>query len=686
MSRGLGPQGTTGSIKGFKDEKEDDKGNPLQNRNQRNIVEYNKNLKEIEEDEDLSIIERFNAKKKLKNQRFINQKYSKLASGIAQKYGLSQDQLQDLLDAYEEDPENQIGLFSKMQGIFGMDPSARKLGQDFNEDIMKGPLGAIELSPRMKKGVNLSTAELFNMADPTTRIELPSPFLNMLQGDPNFSGILSGLNRLSVLDTLGDIKGGVPQSEIDNYFSLTMGKGGINPLTGKEVPFLFNPKDDNDRSMVTTTGYVPPSNPGDPGDPGDPDIPVDPVTGQYSNEYLIPGGSNFYSNLPSTMFNPTTNMLTLANGGRANYAGGGIADLRQGYFLGKLVKKFTKPFKGITKGFKKILKSPLGKAAILYGLGSIPFGATGATGFQRLGGMFAGSAGGGGSSLGGSSIANYFKDLAKTAFKPDNAMSTITGLSALGGLYTSYMNNKREDETMEEYQRRLEEERRNFADIPINFVNFADGGIADARTSALNELYDIEEQKLAAGGSAGYAPVTMQTEGNAAIVSGDDQSGAMAQGTTLPNQMPRRSPMPMPMPRPMMNPMMARGMNPMMMRGMNPMMGRGMPMMGGRMMAQEGGMMDMGGMEKDYRNEGGFVAIGGQERADDVPARLSKNEFVFTADAVRNAGGGNIDKGAEIMENMMENLEAGGKVSEESQGLQGARAMFATQKRLGEVL
>ena len=41
-------------------------------------------------------------------------------------------------------------------------------------------------------------------------------------------------------------------------------------------------------------------------------------------------------------------------------------------------------------------------------------------------------------------------------------------------------------------------------------------------------------------------------------------------------------------------------------------------------MAQEGGLMDMGGMEKDYRNEGGFVPIGGQERADDVPARLSK--------------------------------------------------------------
>ena len=88
----------------------------------------------------------------------------------------------------------------------------------------------------------------------------------------------------------------------------------------------------------------------------------------------------------------------------------------------------------------------------------------------------------------------------------------------------------------------------------------------------------------------------------------------------------------------------------------------------------------------DFRAEGGFVPIGRMEKADDVPARLSKNEFVFTADAVRNAGGGDIDKGAEIMENMMENLEAGGKVSKESQGLQGARAMFATQKRLGEVL
>jgi hypothetical protein len=97
-------------------------------------------------------------------------------------------------------------------------------------------------------------------------------------------------------------------------------------------------------------------------------------------------------------------------------------------------------------------------------------------------------------------------------------------------------------------------------------------------------------------------------------------------------------------------------------------------------------LIDMDGKEKDYRETGGFVDMGRMERADDVPARLSKNEFVFTADAVRNAGDGSVDKGAEVMYNMMKNLEAGGDVSEESQGLDGAREMFQTSQRLGEVL
>ena len=71
----------------------------------------------------------------------------------------------------------------------------------------------------------------------------------------------------------------------------------------------------------------------------------------------------------------------------------------------------------------------------------------------------------------------------------------------------------------------------------------------------------------------------------------------------------------------------------------------------------EGGIMDLGGNEMDLRG-GGFVPLGAKEKADDVPARLSKNEFVMTADAVRAAGGGSVDKGADKMYKMMKQLEA----------------------------
>jgi len=71
----------------------------------------------------------------------------------------------------------------------------------------------------------------------------------------------------------------------------------------------------------------------------------------------------------------------------------------------------------------------------------------------------------------------------------------------------------------------------------------------------------------------------------------------------------------------------------------------------------DGGLMNLGGKEMDLRG-GGFVPIGKKERADDVPARLSKNEFVMTADAVRAAGGGSVNKGAKRMYDLMNNLEA----------------------------
>ena len=78
---------------------------------------------------------------------------------------------------------------------------------------------------------------------------------------------------------------------------------------------------------------------------------------------------------------------------------------------------------------------------------------------------------------------------------------------------------------------------------------------------------------------------------------------------------------------------------------------------GGIIGLKNGGMLNLGGNEMDYRG-GGFVPIGKRERADDVPARLSKNEFVMTADAVKAAGGGSVNKGAQRMYNVMNNLEA----------------------------
>ena len=78
---------------------------------------------------------------------------------------------------------------------------------------------------------------------------------------------------------------------------------------------------------------------------------------------------------------------------------------------------------------------------------------------------------------------------------------------------------------------------------------------------------------------------------------------------------------------------------------------------GGIASLKNGGMLDFGGREMDLRG-GGFVPIGKKERADDVPARLSKNEFVMTADAVRAAGGGSVNKGAQRMYDIMNRLEA----------------------------
>ena len=62
--------------------------------------------------------------------------------------------------------------------------------------------------------------------------------------------------------------------------------------------------------------------------------------------------------------------------------------------------------------------------------------------------------------------------------------------------------------------------------------------------------------------------------------------------------------------------------------------------------------------ELDLRDSGGFIPpVGVKEKADDIPAMLSNNEFVMTADAVRAAGGGSVEKGAQVMYDQMKKLE-----------------------------
>jgi len=87
-----------------------------------------------------------------------------------------------------------------------------------------------------------------------------------------------------------------------------------------------------------------------------------------------------------------------------------------------------------------------------------------------------------------------------------------------------------------------------------------------------------------------------------------------------------------------------------------------------RMKKAKGGIMDIpvrrneaGVQELDMRSSGGFIPIGVKEKADDVPAMLSKNEFVLTADAVRGIGGGSVEKGSEKLYNLMKTAEQVGK-------------------------
>jgi hypothetical protein len=374
---------------------------------------------------------------------------------------------------------------------------------------------------------------------------------------------------------------------------------------------------------------------------------------------------------------------------------GSLQDPRQGYFLGKLVKK-------AVRGVKKIVKSPLGKAAIL-GLGAYGLGGGFGAGFSkgtllsRLGLGSMSTVPGGGTAFQANKFGSFLGSMipGTTGFKGKNLAIGLGGLAVatpfLQKAFKMGPYEEIEEEVDESYippgmalaMARAQDPYMTFLPnqqyVQSNFyqpaanggrIGYADGMMVEEEDEMLalptlrrrgyqqGELVeeasiteDIQlppeaekflrqeyQKYVAQGGDLSYPEFKMMVLQQASGEQGPEQEDVM---TTEAETIQTEPQMPM--------------------------------------MMAEGGLMNLGGMEKDYRAEGGFVPIGKQEKADDVPARLSVNEFVFTADAVRNAGGGDIDKGAEVMENLMEHLEAGGKVSEESQG---AQAMYDNMKQL----
>jgi len=329
-------------------------------------------------------------------------------------------------------------------------------------------------------------------------------------------------------------------------------------------------------------------------------------------------------------------------------AGGGIMTLdepRQGYFLGKIVRK-------AKKAVKKVVKSPLGKAALIGGLGAYagglgPFAKLKGAGFLR---------GTGSNLLSGLKSRDGFLGQIGNVFRVGGEKDAdFSALRLLGGglgaaaIAAPFLMGGDEEEVIDE-------------STPFNL---AQPMVSDIRQQAKSYYQDptksalyfmppksaVQSQFYAAGG--GLADIPRGGYANGGDVFSEVELFKLKKlGYDV----------------------LSKGVEP----------------FGGvevlkdilRVNKADGGIMDLGGMEKDYR-EGGFVPLGAEERADDVPARLSKNEFVFTADAVRNAGQGDIDKGAEVMQNMMDNLEAGGTISEESQGEENpAQAMFDQSQML----
>ena len=302
---------------------------------------------------------------------------------------------------------------------------------------------------------------------------------------------------------------------------------------------------------------------------------------------------------------------SLAVGGRAQYGLGSIVKS-----IGKAV---TGAVKGVAKGAKKFVKSDLGKMAIIGGLGMIPFGASSTSLFGRLGGMLPSAL----STKG----ANTLK-----AFAIGSLGSAVLSAAEAGGLDTSDPNAEVDLESLTGYLTTgYKNLNPNATDEEVfQFVqeNTAEYRAMGGRIGYDNGGYTFEqfkEDKFKVDQFMGEQEMKRLYEKMMREKKIKDQRNIAAEGGRMNYAMGTDKKV-----------IMAAGIE-------------GLPVKQNK----------AGVKELDLRKTGGFIQpVGIKEKADDIPAMLSNNEFVFTADAVRAAGGGDVDKGAQLMYNTMKKLES----------------------------
>jgi hypothetical protein len=305
-------------------------------------------------------------------------------------------------------------------------------------------------------------------------------------------------------------------------------------------------------------------------------------------------------------------------------AQGGVA--RQAYGLGSLVRKITRPI-------KKILKSDIGKAALLYGAATYLGGTKAMSGDGTL------------------SFMDRLRNpaLLKNLVYTDGKFSPFKGIAAATALTSLLSKDEEEDEDLDQISSR--EDKSGLKEQMATYKPFRFELQSPYRLAANGGRIGYEE-----GGNINPADLPMSREGLPTYE--DIETG---EEVDYPYKNKERSSAPDIDAELFQMYLDAIG------SGKIPrsttfdqykeLMGETASMGPERTMANEGGLMNLGGNEMDLRG-GGFVPLGAKEKADDVPARLSKNEFVFTADAVRAAGGGDVDRGANLMYKTMKNLES----------------------------